>query len=200
MNDNELNNRVSSDTETYRATTNLNIDLENPQVNINSAVGVNIKNLTDNPVNNDRFSNTSNDSYASFGMNSYSGNFQQNYNINLENQNSVPTIDSNFNVHTSFDNNVSDVETKELSSHQQFIPNASSDVDYSVGGQMSDNSSGISPIYAPTMEEKKQERQGFTVAKELKVTFFIVFVLLIFLFIMPYIYDFLKELELAFMR
>ena len=58
MNDNEIK-YTQDDKNVYRATSNLNTAIENPQVNINSAVGVNIKNA-----------NYSNDSYSSNIVNS----------------------------------------------------------------------------------------------------------------------------------
>ena len=52
MNDNDLKNSSTSNN-VYKATTNLNTALENPQVNINSAVGVNIQGI-DNSYNLDQ--------------------------------------------------------------------------------------------------------------------------------------------------
>ena len=47
MNDNNLNNN-SNKVNTYRATSNLNTAIENPQINVNSATGINIKNSNNN--------------------------------------------------------------------------------------------------------------------------------------------------------
>ena len=69
MDNNELNNNSSSLGGTYRATTNLNIDMENPQINVNSVVGVNIKDDDNSNFNNDSFSNgnMNQENYTNFG-------------------------------------------------------------------------------------------------------------------------------------
>ena len=46
------------------------------------------------------------------------------------------------------------------------------------------------------MENSKKNDNGFAIPKELKIMAFIVLLLFIFVLMMPYIYDFLKRLEL----
>lgn len=71
----------------------------------------------------------------------------------------------------------------------QFIPNNSSSI-YMDDSDSSDSS------YEPVMEENKKGNGKITISREFQITLFIVFILLLFIFLMPYIYDFFKDMQL----
>lgn len=195
MNENDINDNTQQGN-TYRATTNLNTAIENPQVNINSAVGVNIQNVDNNNAN-DRFSNNSYiNNIDSRGVNNSNGSYENNFSqVNnqengnqLENQNS-DSISSNNNIYDansdSFDNPYAN---QKFISNDQYVPVSDATSNYD---NYSDN-----VVYEPTMGEKKKNK-GISIPMELKVMIFIVFILFIFILIMPYIYDFFKKLQLV---
>ena len=160
MNDNDLRNDIKSEN-TYHATTNLNTAIENPQVNINSAMGVNIQN-TDN----DMVSNLNNNDFLETNQFSEDNNIQ-NY---VDNQNQ--------------ENNL------------QFIPNEDNKQSFSSSDDSSFTSNG-QVSYEPIFQEKNKPSTGIVVSRELKVMIFIVFVLFLFILVIPYIYDFFKGLQLV---
>ena len=212
MNENELNN--DSNKNVYRATTNLNIDMENPQIHMNSAVGLNIKN-----VNND--GNNYDSSYSQNYANSFQGrdDFYKDYSkdMDLRGENNIHSnysqtssqmdnyLNNNFSDN-SFENtekttinhnfNGSDYSTNTIgvSDNNSSEINSSRNYETYVSNHVSGNVE-----YRPTMEEKK-ERKSFKIPTEVKVTGFIVFILMIFLLLMPYLYDFFKGLQLALSR
>ena len=198
MNENEINSEHQK-RDTYRATTNLNIDMENPQIHINSAVGMNIKNTGNN------FSMDSSDSSGNY--NDFYKDYSKDTNINQQESNLANLIDQNFskkNEDKSYPQQNDSVlpqrttsedtyQNQNFSLPQQestFVPTAQ----YS-----SENFSNYTAEYEPTMEENKKKRQ-FIIPTEVKIMGFIVFILLIFVLIMPYIYDFIKNLQLALTR
>ena len=93
MNENNLNTN-NEPRNTYRATTNLNIDMENPQMHMNSAIGMNIKDISQNsnfsPSLDDSF-NSQGDFYKDYSnqpplnQGSYHANLNQNNNFNQQN-------------------------------------------------------------------------------------------------------------------
>lgn len=150
MNDNNFN---GDDTKVnpYKATSNLNTALENPQINVNSVTGINVKDL---------------------GQNNYANDVQEEkpeFLNNLYNSNQTNTEDSKI-----------ESNSYETMSNQNFS-------NYS---------------YEPVMEEKKVKQEKFLSSvlhsKEFKVIIFIIFILCIFVMLMPYIYNFFKALELRF--
>ncbi len=165
--DNTNNNDFSNqpvNTEQYHATSNLNTAMENPQVNINSAMGVNIQSAT-----NQNFDDRPNYDFAS-------------------------TVPDNF---TSFDNNQNFQSNLDNQTVNQFIPNTSvqsTESNYSYDDKSSHLDEETS--YEPVMENNKGNSSKFKISRELKIVIFIVFILVIFILIMPYIYDFFKDLEL----
>lgn len=160
MNDNDLRNDIKSEN-TYHATTNLNTAIENPQVNINSAMGVNIQN-TDNGM----VSNLNNNDFLETNQFSEDNNIQ-NY---VDNQNQ--------------ENNLQFIPIED--NKQSF--SSSDDSSFTSNGQVS---------YEPIFQEKKKPSTGIVVSRELKVMIFIVFVLFLFILVIPYIYDFFKGLQLV---
>ena len=174
MNENNLMND-SQKKNTYHATTNLNTAIENPQINIDSVVGVNIKdvessNLVDNYNSNDDIEVIMNNS--SFDSNIPNSSFQ--------NENKFQQMDSYF-----------ESLNKKEEQPSQFVPNTSVNETDFVSNSENDNI-----VYEPTMKEKKRHDKKFQISREFKVMIFIVFILFIFILLVPYIYDFFKQLEL----
>ena len=189
MNDNNLINNSDSTTR-YKATRNLNTEIENPEININSAVGVNIKDISPNNIpNNDNINNYFNDNLNNNlniqNENNY-GNTSQVLPNNI-NQNSFINPNNNYstmgNQNTSYDNNIN-----------QTTPNYN---------ELNKSTGYVATItneeYKPTMQEKKKH-QSFKVPTELKVMILIVLILLIFIFVIPDIYEFIKGIELTLTR
>lgn len=191
MNDKEMVND-NSQINTYRATTNLNTAIENPQINMNSAVGVNIKNVDSNNLATTNFSNDTllnnqfNNDYGSLGNNHVdnSFNFSQNvdYQANTSIQKSVSSFDNTDRSTSYVDNSNYTGNTNQFINNNEthFVP----------------TNDGVSS-YEPTLEEKKRPSSGIKISRELKILFFIVFILFIFILLMPYIYDFFKKLQLV---
>lgn len=173
MNDNNVNN------DRYRATSNLNTAIENPQINVSDATDVNVKDLnynnyvnnTNTDVNNTFLNNTyvnqNNDGVSDYATNNNNSNINSSNNLN---------INSNVNEGTSSDVNIQT---------NSYITSSSGDkINYS---------------YEPTLNEKKVEESGFISnllhSKEFKILIFIMFILCIFLLVMPYVYDFIRNLH-----
>lgn len=191
MNESELNNNENT-TNTYHATTNLNIDMENPQMRMDSAVGMNIQNLDDNQGLSQNYDDSSN-----------YGDFYKDYsNTNYQNNNIDTNLGINNNLNTNNDilNNSQNLNTMDTSivenKASSFIPtNLNSDV----SSYNEENTYTALVQYAPTMEERKK-RGKFEIPTEVKVTAFIIFILLIFVLLMPYLYDFIKGVQLRLTR
>lgn len=162
MDDNNLNNNNLNNNKvnTYHATSNLNTAIENPQINVNSATGINIKDS---------------------GYNNYAEN-----NIN----NNTNFLNNNFNQPN---NNINQTSDNDISS--KYVPNNDYNNYNSYSNQNTENYS-----YEPVMKEKKKEKNalsGTIHSKEFKVMIFIVFILILFLLLMPYIYDLFRELSMS---
>lgn len=201
MNENEIKNKNNN---TYRATTNLNIDMENPQIHMNSAVGMNIKEPSQTQSFSQEYSSPSNTGYDDF-YKDYSNVPSKVQNNNSNNNQTNPSdsygVNHNFSnmnsnnqwMNSEITENTTNLENKNYQ-NTQFISNQDLNNNYV---PTNDYSSEVH--YEPTMEEKKR-REGFTIPTEVKVTGFIVFILLIFILLMPYIYDFFKNLQLSLTR
>lgn len=161
MNGNRLNsNDNNNDTSTYKATSNLNTAIENPQINVNSATSINIQGLNNNDnvdTNNDYIDNSIDNDYPHLN-NSYNNQVSR----NISNDN----VNFSTNYATAFDKKSSDSYT-----------------------------------YEPVMKEKKMKKDNLISSlfhsKEFKVIIFIIFILCLFLLVMPYIYDFFKNLKMG---
>ena len=191
MNGNDLENKVSENN-TYRATSNFNTAIENPQINMNSAVDINIKDVV-----------SSNDIYNVNLNNSVPNNFNNNFSNNDTTSNfNITTNNPQFNM-----NNVNEVNINDNNSNRindinfggsQFIPN--NNLVNNVSNE--DNSQyGYVPVdddavYEPVMQENKK-KEKFVIPRELKVMIFIVFILFVFILVTPYIYDFFREIKLS---
>ena len=205
MNENELN-IDSKPKNTYRATTNLNIDMENPQIHMNSATGMNIKDVNQTNNLSSNFNDSFNDSDDFYKDYSNQKPISQTYHASSNNpyqnpQNPINYSDmsnSNFKEDNLYENpNITSSNLYNNQSYQEssFIPTNTSNTSYTPSS--SSYSTGVE--YEPTMEERK-EKKTFKIPVEVKITGFIVFLLLIFVLIMPYIYDFFKNLQLSLSR
>lgn len=182
MNDNDLryefdNNDTNNDN-TYRARTNLNTAIENPDVNINSVMGVNIQNIdASNSQNNLEQSLINNDINTQVYTNSQSFMNNNNVDLNINNKNQYQAqfiedsvSNNNINPNMSFDSYDDISSTDNLDSNVR---------------------------YEPTLKTKKKPSSEVVIAKEIKAMFVIVLVLLLFIFVVPYIYDFFREMDLV---
>lgn len=151
MNDNNLNNN-SNKVNTYRATSNLNTAIENPQINVNSATGINIKNSNNN----------------------YYADAKQTDSKFLNND--IPNS-----TETNIDNYLNNDNNNNFNSNYQTPTN-----NYS---------------YEPVMQKKKRANDNpisnLIHSKEFKTLIFIIFILVLFILIMPYIYDFFRNLKMS---
>ena len=161
MNNEELKTNSNSD-RVYRATTNLNTAIENPDVTINTATDVNIQSVN-------------------------------NYNQTVSDDGSL-------------DNNINDIalglENNNLSAQyvdsptNQFIPgNVQVDVKRDVLGvseEVNTLNDSEKVSYEPTIKAKKKPSKKVSVSKEVKAMSVIIFILLMFVLVIPYIYDFLE--------
>jgi len=183
MNDNELNNN-SSNVNTYRAMSNLNTAIENPQINMNSAMGVNIKDVNNS---------------SSFGINSNgmpTQSFENNQFVQMNNGNDNLGMgmnpvggevqDFNSNIDSSFIASTGE---------NQFIPTNVGNVQ--IEEPVATSVAEPQVMYQPVMEQKKKKSNGITIPKELMVMLFIVFILFVFILVMPYFYDFFRELQMG---
>ena len=169
MNDNNLKYEANRQN-IYRATSNLNTAIENPEVNISGAVGINIQN-SDSDLNNDY-------NRQSIANNSY--NVPDNQFVDVK-QEVSSFLQNNIKLDDELNNN-----------NQINIENVVSD------NRVNDiNLSNNKINYEPTLNKKKKPSSGLMLSNEVKMMAVIIFVLLIFLFIIPYIYDILSKLELV---
>lgn len=223
MNDNNLNfNNNGNDNynnDTYRATTNLNVAMENPQADFNSATAINIQNDSNNfgmnngnlynngMNNNDLYNNGMNNGnlYNSgtngdnFPNNQFdSGNTFQDNNFSTNNN-----INNGFGVENTYvaNNQVSDMAANAMQMQGNMPNNMGGDFSAGNAGQSSFLPGGASqPIdsatanmYAPTLEKNKKPKASLVVPKELKAMIVIIIILIIVVFVMPYVYDILRE-------
>ena len=175
MNDNELVNN-NSNNNTYRATTNLNTAIENPQVNINSAMGVNIQNVSEN--------NSNVNDIANYQNNSFSSN-------NYVDNNVVDSTVTNFINANNSANNVT-VPTSSDNSSYNVVSNNSNNQSNEIA-----NNGDVATNYEPTIESKKRKGIKIAISKELKMMIFVIMILVVFIMIIPSIYDFFRNLGLV---
>lgn len=209
MNDNKTNFEENGKN-VYRATSNLNTAIENPQINMNSAVGVNIKDVdSSNFANDGTFSGEENYNMPNALDNNISNDFN-NHDSNMVANNSSfeesKMKDNDFNFQDNLGQNLSNNYTSPQINNSSFIKNddSSSSVDsntfrdnFNTETNYVATSGNEHVVYEPTMKEKKKRSVSFTITRELKVILFIIFILLIFILVIPYIYDFFKELQLV---
>lgn len=167
MNDNNLNNNVK-----YKATSNLNTAIENPEINVNNATDVNVQGLE----NNNYFLNNNQEE-----DNELINNYNENIDNNLNNINSNSNQEDYNNYATN--NNIANDTNAEKNIENNYITNNNTNY-----------------TYEPTLSKKKIGKENFVSnllhSQEFKALIFIVLILCIFLLVMPYIYDFIKGISL----
>lgn len=197
---------------TYRATSNLNTAIENPQINMNSAVDVNIKNVNSVDNTNKIYSSNLSD-VGSFSNNQSFENKDFILNENSVSNQSFDVYSSNLDYNRSIDS-FSDDSSNWSNNSQGVTEGLVDSQTNNFQGDLTDNNSGskfISDsfssnsvvskddrvVYEPTMNEKKKHpNEKFKISQEFRVMIFIVFILFIFILVVPYIYDFFKDLQL----
>ena len=135
----------------------------------------------------------------------------------MDNQNDTNYYDAQPNLNTSMENpsiDVDDVLDQNVQgvNNQDFSVPDSSAVRVSVSGNTSDhvyldksdneqyvpNMSSDEVSYQPTIDsDKKNDNGKIIISKELKIMFFIVLILFIFILFMPYIYNIFEKLHLV---
>ena len=163
-------NEFSQEVGPYKATANLNTAIENPQVNINSAVDVNIQNFPSNVDSNaiQQVDNT--------------------YDDTVDKISDVESVSSTVSSEPVVENTFINEDLKNDSVDN--VNSNNDEVQYV-------STNGMGEVYEPTVAGKKKNSFSVTIPKELKVMFFIVFLLFIFVLAIPGIYDFFKGLGLV---
>lgn len=192
MNNNDFLNDNSPDNK-YRATRNLNTEIENPEMNINSAIGVNIKDIPTGSDSNAEKINSYFNSNINTTEENFNTNFPQNNNTSYDasNVNITKNYNQNQNLFINETNNANSLNQENNNFNTSYNNNEKSLNDYDKKEQTSN--------YKPTLQEKKKPK-SFQIPNELKVMIFIVFILLLFIIIVPYVFDFVKEIELILTR
>lgn len=199
MNDNDLKIGSNDNEHTYRATTNLNTAIENPQVSIESMMGVNVYN-SDTGVNNSYNQNLIDNVEES---NKFSNNLDNYGNQILKNDQSFSNSqDGSFNSNMYQDNNQfndNNVQTDYVTSNGNlgFVSSDEQNTLENVDNYLDDNGGVKKAVYKPALKQKKKPGSGFEISKQVKMMMFIIFILLLFLFVVPYIYDFFKGVGLV---
>lgn len=190
MDNNDFLNHSSNNGQ-YHATTNQNTAMENPQFSMNNVTDINIQNVGE--VNNYNANIDSNsipsDSYtSSFGQYDYQ-----------DNRNDSSNNYSSFDAHQSYSSNAQDTSFINVPTYQSNVNGVSDNMVNTqfVPSSSFQNEEATSVSYAPVMDKNKTSQNKITISRELKVTIFIVFILVVFVLLMPYIYDFFKELQLV---
>ena len=212
MNDNDLrngfDNNGSNNDNTYRATTNLNTAIENPNVNINSVMGVNIQDVEMNNssnLNNSYEVNQNNPNY-----NQSQNNLEQSF-INNDINNQVYNNSQTFINNDTSSQNVGNINMNNSNDggyQAQFImgsnpnSNSNSNLNSNMNFGSDDNYSSTdngdaNAKYEPTLKTKKKPSSGIVISKEAKAMFVIVLILSLFIFVLPNIYDFFREMDLV---
>lgn len=210
MNDNSLGNsfdngNVGNDN-TYRATTNLNMAIENPDVNINSIMGVNIKNINTNNsqsnVNYNQGQNNLEQGFINNDINTQVYNNSQNFINNSTFSQNIENVNNNTNQYQAQFNSSVDVNNNTNQYQAQFIIGATNNSNINTNMNfVSDYSSSSTDNedanvrYEPTLKTKKKPSSWLEIAKEVKAMFVIVIILSLFIFGMPYIYDFFRNMN-----
>lgn len=204
MNNNDMSNSSQNTVDEYHATYNLNTAMENPQAEFNDAMNVNI-------VNDDISSNVDN----------YSGSFQNDSSQQLSSQ--MQATDSNFGNVSNFDptavNNLNLADNSVQYSDSQntnsiyestvpsfsetnnntensFIPTMANQNEFSSRNYEDNTESDAT--YAPVMENHDKVKISFS--KEVTFMFVIVLILVLFLLLMPYFYDFFRNMSFGINR
>lgn len=175
MNDNNLINNQSNQGK-YHATRNLNTEIENPEINVNSVTGVNIKDISST----NKISN--NDTIASYFNNGNGLNNSIVDNNEILNANTPKIENTNINLNKRL-NDSNDTVMEEKINNTSSYENSKKQV-----------------IYEPTLKEKKTQKQNLKIPTELLVMFLVVIILLIVVIVIPYIHEIIQEIQLKLTR
>ena len=187
MNNNENQiNSSDSNVGVYKATTNLNTAIENPNIDVDSATGINIQN--------NQFSSTFDNSYlnsSNLEVNSNNiSSFDNNNNLGFNNNNDL--VDNNFNANENVSVNTGGY-AKVVDQNNAWLNDDNSNSSFSNGVSEDVN---YEPIYEKK-EVKLDSKENAFSSKELKLIIFIAFLLIVFILILPYLYDFFHKIILA---
>lgn len=160
-NDFEDSNMNSEGKNVYRATSNMNTALETPNVDIDSITGINIDNVYDG-LDTDVMQN------QNYGLNNSGDDSFQSNDIADNTINS----DNNYNNNDFIPKEISGITNDSLVSNNELVV---------------ENKQNEKVVYEFTGEFKKKPNNGFDVWDELKVMLLIVGILLLIMFIFPYI-------------
>lgn len=189
MNDNNLNQNAG----TYKATTNLNTAIDNPQINVNSATGVNVQDLGYNNYVESNNQGSDNFTSTSFSVNNNSDNSLSNINSN-----SASNLNSNVNNNVNVNTGNNPIENTGINSSIGISNNSVESTNSTVVN--TENTSNANYTYTPTLEGKKMEQKSVVSSMlhsgEFKALILIVFVLFLFLLVMPSIYDLIRKIKL----
>lgn len=174
MDNNELN--LQNNANVYQATTNLNTAIENPNVDIDNATSINIQNNLNSMIYSNNL-NTVVDNNYNTNVVDMNNNFKSNV---FSSDVLGPNTSQNFFINdgnNNFDNNQNNVDFNNNNVDNNVVDNIVS--------------------YAPTIKKKKKPTSGLVLPNEVKAMVVIIVILLVVLFAIPYVYDFLKELNLG---
>lgn len=162
----------SCNMDAYRSISNLNTAIENPQLNINSATKVNIKDNNRTVIDDVEFVNSS-----------------------------VSAVDDNYGMNTgSRFMNASYVADKSFAPEADVINPEFNSITAESSSQPSENNIGEGYSYKAVMVEDKNSSENVVSnlihSKEFKIFILIIFILIVFLLLMPYIYDYIMDLTL----
>ena len=162
-------NHDQDNTGTYHATSNLNTAIENPQYDVNNAMTMNINGADNSSYQQQNLVQDEEPTYT----------FQPDsavYESNIQSS----SVQKN------------DTMVEGNSEGQQFIP----DTSFQYQTTTNNSNDQQQATYEPVMEQNKKNSVKFTIPREFQIVIFIVFIFFIFILLMPYIYDFFKELHL----
>ena len=187
MNDNDIRN--NNDNNVYRATTNLNTAIENPTVNINSATGVNM-------VSASVYDNNFNIQDNEMAINNVP-------NQQVDIMNNVVNQDLNLNS-SAIVNNEPVVDYGNVNNNQ-FIPNMDSNINMQqvdINNNIDNSNMDTYQVdenakYEPIMPTKKKPKRVSVLSNEVKAMMIIIFILLAVVYVIPYIYDFFRGMDLV---
>ena len=173
------NNYNNEKTPVYKATSNLNTSIESPQINVDSPTSVNISGQGD--VN---------------YMNGYNSN-----DVQMVDNNVVSNANTVNNSYLNFNNSIAESSSYVNSgdSDSSFLNKKSNNdsSNYSYEPVMENNNYSYEPVMENSREKKNNLTSNVLHSKELKMLFFIVFLLVLFVLVMPYIYDFFRGLQMG---
>lgn len=212
MDDKNLN---TENNDIYRAMPNMNTAIENPDVNLSGVMDVNIKDVDNS------FSVNNSSSQVNIG------NSIINKEIEMANVYNNQGIVGQSNVYTNSivqSNQASSPDINQVSlgqtvatnnidiNHNVGLINQTSKQDSSISNAQADkfvgvsndgnvvtqrNESNVKEVYKPTFKSKTKPKKGLVIPKELFVLIIIAGILFLFLFVMPYIYEFFRNLNFA---